>query len=204
MKRFAIDFPRKLAGIDFNTLESSKHTIYALSSALELIYFNPAYVLFAKENSNRNDLLEQFPLQTPIVEAINGEEIRNFYLQNYETALVTEKVWHHEFECSEPHTFRRYYQSAYPLKNSKGLILINKLVAHLPINRKAFEAIKIRYVQPITGLILQCSNCRCTQRASEPEIWDWVPDWVESIPKNCSHSICPPCLDYYWKYNKQH
>ena len=82
---------------------------------------------------------------------------------------------------------------------------MNTLVVKLPmdqIDRKAYEAIEKKYIQS-TGFITQCSYCRRCERADRSEIWDWVPSWVEKIPDNCSHSICPTCFDYYWKYNKK-
>jgi hypothetical protein len=69
------------------------------------------------------------------------------------------------------------------------------------IDRKAFDAHTSNYLQS-TGFINQCSNCRHCQRVGQEEIWEWILEWVERKPDNLSHSICPTCFDYYWKYSK--
>ncbi len=204
MERYKKDFPSKLKGIDLKTLEISSHSIYGLSKDLNLIFVNPGWIRFAKENDVGENTLNKFPLGTSILKAIGGKKVKDFYAQNYKRVLTTGEVWHHEYECSSNNEFRRFHQGTYPLKNGEGLIIINTLVVKLPmdqIDRKAYEAIEKRYVQS-TGFITQCSNCRHCQRVDQPEIWDWVPAWVEKMPDNCSHSICPTCFDYHWKYRK--
>lgn len=49
-------------------------------------------------------------------------------------------------------------------------------------------------------IITQCSNCRKTKRADDYDNWDWVQSFVANAPQNVSHSICPFCYDYFWKY----
>ncbi|SDR90932.1 hypothetical protein SAMN05216503_1357 [Polaribacter sp. KT25b] len=201
MRRYIENFTSNLNGIDFKTLENSKHSVYGLSEDLNLTYVNPEWMNFAKENGINNNILKKFPLGEPIVNAFLGEWVKNFYTEKFMEVLKTGKPWHHEYECSSVDHFREFHQDTYPLKNGKGLIISNSLTIHLPMSktgRKAFKAQDKRYVDA-TGFVTQCSNCRCTQRVMEPEIWDWVPEWVNKIPKNCSHSICPICFDYFWK-----
>ena len=201
MKRYIEGFASKLNGIDFNTLEDSKYSIYGLSEDLNLIYVNPAWIHFARENGASEKLLKELPLGTPITKAFYGESIKNFYTENYLKVLETGKPWRHEYECSSIDEFRQFHQDTYPIKDGKGLIIINTLTINVPmesIGRESLEALDKRYTHT-TGFVTQCSNCRCTQRAEEPEIWDWVPEWVKNIPENFSHSICPICFDYYWK-----
>lgn len=202
MERYKEDFASKLKGFDLETLENSRYSIYALSKDMELIYFNPAWIRFAQENDVDRDVLNKFSLGTAIPKVLKGQEVRDFYIQNYKNVLATGKVWRHEYECSSIDEFRYFHQGVYPLKDGEGIIVINTLLVNVPadlINRKAYEAIEKQYLQP-TGLITQCTNCRYTQRADQPEIWDWVPSWVEKMPDNISHSICPTCFDYHWKY----
>lgn len=115
--------------------------------------------------------------------------------------LKTGKPWRHEYECSSIHLFRRFHQNIYPIKNGKGLIIANSLSIAIPmknIGRIASDAIEKLYLNS-DGFVVQCCNCRCTQRAEEPKIWDWVTKWIENIPSNFSHTICPICYDFYWK-----
>lgn len=204
MKRFKHDFPSKLEGIDFKTLENSCYSIYALSKDFELIYFNPGWIRFAKENQNGSDVVNEFPIGTPITGAIQGAEVQDFYFNHYQNVMKTGKIWHHEYECSSSTEFRQLYQITYPLKDANGILVINTLMVDIPmaqIGRKAFAAIEERYTQS-TGFINQCSNCRRTQRTNQLDVWDWVPAWIKIRPKNISHSICPVCYDYHWKYSR--
>ena len=201
MIRFIDNFKSKLEGIDFETLEQSKYTIYGLSEDLELIYVNPGWVNFAKENGVSDSYMNDKLIGSSIINAIDGEKLKNFYAENYINVLKTKKPWKHEYECSSIQEYRQFHQHTYPLKNGKGLIVTNTLTVNLPMNsqnRKAYDALNKRYVAN-SDYVTQCSNCRCTQRANEIDVWDWVPKWVENIPKNFSHSICPICFDYYWK-----
>ena len=202
MKRYIEGFPSKLNGVDFKTLENSKSSIYGLSEELNLIYVNPSWILFAKKNGVSENHLKNIPLGKPITNAFLGERVKNFYTENYLKVLKTGKPWRHDYECSSVDEFREFRQDTYRLKDGKGLIIINTLTIHKPMNEIERESLKVldnRYVNASTGFITQCCNCRCTQQAEEPEIWDWIPEWVKKIPNNCSHSICPICFDYFWK-----
>ncbi len=200
MKRSIDGFRAMLRGFEYETLEKDKHPIYGLSRDLELIYFNPAWMELAHKNGMSRETLERFGLGTSIIDAIQGQRLKQFYEERYQLALDTMTVWPHEYECSNRNEFQSFQQTAYPLKNGTGLIVIHALNMRFPISRKEYEAVTKKYTQD-TGYVTQCSNCRRIQRALEPEYWDWVPSWVSKPPKACSHSICPLCLDYYWKYN---
>lgn len=203
MERYKSDFPIRLKGIDFETLEKSEHSIYGLSKDLNIIYVNPSWIRIAEENGLES-ALEKYPLGSSIANILKGQKIKDFYIQHYNQVLETGKVWHHEYECSSLDIFKQFHQGVYPLKDGMGLIVINALRVSLPmdqINRKAMAAFQEHYVQS-TGYINQCSNCRYSQRADNEEIWDWIPEWVENMPANLSHTICPTCFDYYWKYSR--
>jgi hypothetical protein len=204
MERFKDDFRFSLKGIDFSTLERSRDCIYGLSKKLKLTYFNPAYTLFAKENGMDKSRLGKSQLGKSIISTIKGAEIREFYIEKYKHVIDTGDVWHHDYECSGKKEFRMFHQRVYPLANGEGLIVRNTLTVNLPMHhteRKAFDPVEMRYVQS-SGNITQCSNCRHTQSMKQPEIWHWIPAWVEQMPPNASHSICPVCFDYYWKYSR--
>ncbi|WP_339661855.1 hypothetical protein [uncultured Polaribacter sp.] len=201
MKRYLEDFPDTLKGMNFKTLEESKHLIYVLSEELNLLYVNPIWIHFAKNNGGKDSLLKEIPLGEYITNAFTGNRIKKFYTENYLKVLETGKPWHHEYECSSKEEFREFHQGAYPVKDGKCIIVINTLIVHLPMHQKRLKKFNVsdkRYVDT-TGFVTQCSNCKCTQRIEEPEIWDWVPEWVVKTPNNSSHSICPTCFDYYWK-----
>lgn len=201
--RFRPDFPSKLEGVDFQTLEESQNAIFGLSEKLALIYFNPGWYEFAGQNDVKPDVLAISGLGTLITDLIKGVEIRKFYTDNYKRALETKTSWQHEYECSSANQFRKYHQKVYPFKNGKGLIVCNSEMISMPmekLGRNEFDPVIKRYKQNTTGLISQCTNCRKVKRAGE-DVWDWVPAWVEQSTGNTCHSICTVCRDYYRKYH---
>lgn len=201
MKRFEPNFPDLLIGLDLETLEKSRACVFAVDKNLCLSYFNPAWYVFASENRGQPVISGNFPLGTPVLDAISGD-LKEFYRKNLQQVFDKGEVWHHEYECSSPDSFRVFAQSVYPLKNSEGLVFVNQLRIERPISdegRRIGKPDVQTYLQD-SGYINQCSNCRCVQRVDENEVWDWVTDWVESSPHETSHTICPVCFDYYWKY----
>jgi len=201
MKRFQEDFPTLLSGFNLETLESHSSSIFGLSSDLTLNYFNPAWFQFAMENNGEPAISERFGLGTYVGNAIDGTA-RDYYLDVYQTILQEGRVWHHDYECSSPQKFRIYHQSVYPLFNSSGMVIVNSLVREQlfdGITRSPSPPIKMLYTQE-TGFITQCSNCRRVQRATQQDVWDWVPAWIEQMPENTSHSICDLCFEYYYEF----
>lgn len=204
MNRYEPSFLTKLSGFDFETLESSSHSIFGLSKDLRLIYFNHAWFEFAKNNNGEPGISNYFPLGTPFELSVSGV-LRDFYLNHYKKIISDVKAWKHEYECSSSKIFRIFSQDAYPLKNHEGIIIVNSLKVERVVaeNKIAVQIFQVKNYECENGLITQCSNCRKTQRTDDPEIWDWVPSLVENMPLNVSHSICPICYDYYWKNRAQ-
>jgi hypothetical protein len=201
VERFALNFPDSLKGIDFNTIEESKHTIYVIDRELKIIYVNEAWVNFAIDNQGK-EYLNNFVLGTSVLDAISGDAVKLYYQNNYRNVLQTGKMWNQEYECSSPEEYRIFRQSTLSLKDGKGLCIINALAVHLPMHEKRkVESLLIeKEYRQASGFITQCSNCRQVQRVDKPDVWDWLPQWVEKVPKNMSHSFCAHCYDYHWKY----
>jgi len=201
MRRFREDFPSLLNSFNLTTLESDRNAIYALSSELALIYLNPAWFEFARQNEGEPGISEKYLLGTHIGDAMAGTA-REYYLETFERILRTGEVWHHDYECSSPEVFRLYHQGVYPFYNKSGLIIVNSLVQQQPhdeISRKSCPPIPELYTQE-SGFITQCSNCRRVQRAPQQDVWDWVPAWIKRMPENTSHTFCQICYEYYYEF----
>lgn len=205
MNRYNSHFPNLLTGgIDFETIEGSDHSIYAMDQELNLIYYNKAWKKFALDNGGQA-FLNQLELGQNVIDYISGYDLKNFYGGNFEQVLKSGKSWYHEYECSSITAYRSFFQTTYRLKNSKGLAVISSLSLELPMEklyRIPCEAKENHYFQK-SGFINQCSNCRFTKRADHSQKWEWVPQWINNIPKNINHSLCPNCqgyFDYYGKY----
>ncbi len=186
-----------LAPFDLETLEKEENSIFAISADFILVYFNPAYRHFAERNGAEEGVTK---LGTSVLDAIAGD-LRATFEEKLAQCLATNVPWIHEYECVSHETYREFRQSVYPLAGGRGLLLLDALTIELPIAASGLEAHEPHvagYVQE-TGLLTQCSNCRRTQRNGGLRRWDWVPAWVAAIPANVSHTICPPCFDFYWK-----
>lgn len=201
MTRMQADFPDLLDCFSMETLELDSNSVYGLSVDLALNYLNPAWFSFAAENEGEPAVSERFGIGTRIADALSGSA-REYYLDAFRAVLKTGKVWHHDYECSSPQKFRLYHQSVYPLFQRQGLVVVNSLVSERPFDgslRSPSPPLIELYTRE-TGIIAQCSNCRRVQRASRPEVWDWVPEWVENMPDNISHSFCQICFEYYYEF----
>ena len=200
--RYHPDFPEKLKGVDFQTLEADPSTIFALSKKLELSYLNPAWFSFAKANHGEPIMSKRYPLGTNISIAMS-EPFKDFYFNIYRDILKTGTVWEHDYECSTPETYRVFHETAYPLHDREGIRVVSSLLLekeHADTERASMPPVEQNYRQP-NGLITQCSYCRRFQRSVAPVIWDWVPDWIRLPPHKISHSLCRICFDYYFKHH---
>ncbi|SNB46229.1 hypothetical protein [Geobacter sp. DSM 9736] len=199
VKRYHESFPAILDIFNLETLEKDPHSIYGLGEDMTLHYLNPGWFRFAEENGGEPAISERFKIGTSILDAISGP-LKDFYHQAFRIPLQTGEVWNHDYECSSSETLRVFHLSAYPLHNRKGLVVVNSLIREQPHDRKAFNPMYELYTQK-SGMISQCSNCRRVQRPSEPEVWDWVPAWVQRMPANVSHDLCLICYEYYYEFN---
>lgn len=201
--RYVENFKGSLDKFDLDTLETSQHVIYAITDSLDFVYFNPEYISFYKENSGKQSL--DHKIGDSLLNSISGAELKEYYKSNLEKCSTQQIVWRVEYECSSPELFRQYEQSIHPVNNGKTLIVINRLMVSKPIKEvhlTEFIGKEEDYTDSL-GRINQCSNCRCTQRIDNLEKWDWVPSWIKDMPKNVSHTICPTCFDYYWKFRSE-
>lgn len=196
--KYSNNFIKLLDKISFETIEKSKHSIYAVSKNFELIYFNPAWFEFAKQNNGEPNISKKFKIGTNLFDGIKGI-VSEYYLDKYSKVLKTQKPWNHEYQCSSNTTYREFFQNVYPLKNGEAILIVNSLKIEEPIKENIRHNKSKIFYEHDDGFIVQCCQCRKTQRANDNSTWDWVPSFVEKMPENVSHSICPICFDYYYK-----
>lgn len=196
--RYTNSFIDQLYKIDFETIEKSAHSIYAISNKFELIYFNQAWFNFAEQNNGEPHISTKYTIGTNIFEGIKGT-VSHYYYDKYSSIIKTGKPWHHEYQCSSHLLFREFYQNVYPLKDSSGLIIINSLKVEKTLTTQNTPLCLDETYRQEDGFIVQCCQCRKTQQAINKDIWEWIPGFVEKMPANVSHSICPICFDYYYK-----
>lgn len=196
-QRMASGFIDVLAAFRFESLETVADSTFALTADLHLSYINPAFLRFGSENGGVE--ADSFAgIGAHIGDFIVGP-LREFYLTAFQSVLEKGERWDHEYECSSPTQFRRYKQSAYPLGNSAGLVVINHLLVENVHSLEAEGSGRKRYLSE-HNLIVQCSHCRCVRRQDVEDQWDWVPEWVADCPKETTHSLCKTCFVYYYGF----
>ena len=199
MERYIQNFPGMLSGVDLETLEADPQSIYALSDQLKLIYLNPGWFRFARENDGEPSISGRYPVGSDFPEAVS-ESLRGFYVEHFQSILQTGVIWEHDYECSSPDLYRIYHETAYPMHNKRGVLVMNSLLietAHEPSD-ESVSSDELVYRND-NGLIMQCGYCRRFQRNQTPDIWDWNPTWLRHPPGQVSHSLCKICYDYYFK-----
>ena len=194
----AAKFESLLDGYPLADLERHDGPIYGLWQDLSLAYFNAAWDRFALQNGGDTEFLDRWSEGASILEAF-PEKLRAFYKLSYEKCLATGEPWEHEYECSSPSVFRKFHQIVYPLKDA-ALIVVNSLVAEQPHDPSQGETGNVdeSLYRDEDGFVHQCAHCRRVQRQSDELTWDWVPDWVASIPPDSTHTFCPTCYGHYW------
>lgn len=200
MERYVENFPALLSGVDLVTLEADPHSIYALSDQLKLIYLNPAWFRFALENNGEPGITERYPVGSDFSRAVSGV-LKQYYIERFLNVLRSGVVWEHDYECSSPDLFRMYHETAYPMHNQSGILVMSSLrvqSAHAPASGP-FPLSESLYRNEC-GLIMQCGYCRRFQRNTNRDIWDWNPEWLRHPPGQVSHSLCNICYDYYFKH----
>lgn len=186
-----------LGRFDLQTLEREPHSVFAVSSDLRLVYVNPAYCEFGVQNGVD---LQAFPLESKVLDAVHVD-LRGYFADRFARVIREGTPWHHEYLCLSAARWQEYRQDVYPLRGGSGLLLINTVTVDQPAPPDdGADVIAARFLDA-SGLYTQCSNCRRSRRNDGSEAWDWVPALVRDMPRNTSHSICPPCFDYYWNHN---
>ncbi len=126
---------------------------------------------------------------------------RAYYEELYGRVMKERKVLRQTFECHSPELFRIYDQILYPLKDGKGIVVINSLKKERKWDeevRSFAENVELAYLMQ-DAFYHQCSNCRKTLRNDGSGEWDLIPGHLENPPSNISHTICPVCFEHYWK-----
>lgn len=199
MERWTPNFTDILNPFELTTLEEFPQSVHALSKDLELIYFNPAWADFYSRNNQGKALPPSVSPGVPILDFIQGVE-KEHYRELYRKVLDSNKVMRHEYECHTPNLFRLCEQMLYPLKDRKGILVVNnlKLLKEMPNSKGASSyRIEAKFLNG-DGYYYQCSNCRKTQR-KDGSGWDHVPTLIREMPSNVSHTICQVCFEYYWE-----
>jgi hypothetical protein len=188
--------PAKLPDKMPAAVESSPHACFCLTESLAFCYCNPAWDSFARENGGTANVLAASVLHKPFLELV-PEALRANFEELFHRVRALGRLQSQDYECSSAKVFRLYRMQVYPLKPGSGFVVINSLRIVHPHTREVCEPDDASY-RCTHGLIHMCANCRRTRRNGDPEIWDWVPAYVEHPRADVTHTICPFCREYYY------
>ncbi|MBU2501240.1 hypothetical protein KJ682_07940 [bacterium] len=191
--------PQILEGFDVKELDELGNPVFAVDGDLTMVYANPAYFDFARDNGGGSDFADRWGIGCNILEAMPAN-LESYFRKMFSLCLEQKAPWDHQFECSSPERFRLFNQRVYPLGERSGLVVLNSLVTevrHDPAARPPQTADPAVYCDD-RGLVHQCVQCRRILRQGEAHEWDWVPAWVATPPPEVTHGFCPVCLDFYY------
>ena len=176
-------------------LEQDRSVIFGLDSGLHIVYCNGAWDHFAAANGG-SDLLRPAPIGHLLLESIHGP-LRAYYDSAYRNVLRASQPWTHIYECSSPTVYRKLSMRVLPLKKTGGLLVVNSICVERPHPLSTSRLCESIYRQQ-DGMLVMCSHCRRTRRVDESQVWDWVPEYVERLPRGASHGLCDVCREYHY------
>ncbi len=190
---FSIRDAGKGQRIPFSVLEGTQDVACQLDGDLKIVYCNPAWDEFARNNEGHGALSE----------LVCGRHIRDFVpdplSEFYEAAFqsANDGIVEFEYECSSSEIFRRFRMQIIANRLLGGFTLLNSLVVAEPMGLHRDGEQGYSYVGE-TGLIRVCSHCRRSRRVHPLEFWDWVPAHFSHAHRNITHGLCPVCRAYFY------
>lgn len=179
-----------------SVLERSQAVICVLDSDLRITYCNPAWDEFARQNAGQS-VMTQGVAGSRLLEVV-AEPLQAFYQGIFAQAGVTGQVQEFDYECSSAEIYRTFHMQVLPLKHGHGFLVMHSLRVEKPLDFRAAQAPDdARYAGP-GGLIVMCCHCRRTRHARKPEVWDWVPAYLDPLRRKVSHGLCPVCYAYFY------
>ncbi len=175
--------------------ERDDSVVYALDADLRILYCNAAWSEFASANKGETANAGSV-LGTPVLEAMS-EPLKSFYKSAFGEVRQTGQPWEKCYECSSPELFRRFRMRVRFLPEWDILLVSSSLELEYPHGPgRQSRVFDPAFHQNRDGFVAMCSSCRRTRQAGR-ELWDWVPELVEKMPRNVTHGLCPVCLDYF-------
>ena len=190
------DFEQLLEGFDIEAIHLSDNIVYGLRPTFTIAYHNQGWARFSEQNGGEPVISRTWGLGRSVLDAC-PPILRPFYIDHFKKCLGEHRPWQHFYECSSPDMYRKFEMQCYPLGNEQGLLVVNSLVKEVPHPEVAHEPLDDLYRNEY-GIATQCSHCRKVRRIDCPDQWDFIPDWVKSMPENLSHGLCKTCLGFYY------
>ena len=181
---------------DPKLIDVDPDVIFCLDLNLRLTSCNSAWDHFAVTNG-APELCRPALIGHSLLDHI-AEPDRAYYKKVFEDLSAHSRPWGRLYECSSPSHYRQFQMRVLPLMEQGGLMVINSIQIERPHDGISCAAIEERFRNP-NGMIVMCPGCRRTRRAfSDQPAWDWVPGFLERVPRDVSHWFCPLCSKQYY------
>jgi hypothetical protein len=176
-------------------LDAEAATVIGLWPDGRIALTNSAWQTFALANTGA-DVLRRWPLGASFHSGVS-DALRDYYARAFAHVLERREAWAQNYECHSPELARQFRLQVLPL-GGHGLLLTHSLLVEIPMSEKSVPLHGMARYRGPRGVVRQCSNCRRTQRAGSPEVWDWVPQFVLDTPRYVSHGICTTWINQYY------
>lgn len=179
-------------------LDEDDAIIYGLDDQLRLQLLNNAWFRFARHNNAPLDFNKRFTLGASYADAL-PDTVRDFFVDHIREAIAAHKPWAFDYQCPSPSLYRDFRMQVLPMADQRGCLVSNALIVEMPHPDEptALADMRASYFDP-SDMIVQCCNCRRTQRVDRPNRWDWVPELVKNLPPRTSHGLCPACSGSFY------
>ncbi len=189
-----------LHGFDVDDLEKNPSSVIGVKPDGEIFYVNSAWHFFARMNGGKETIARNWSLGANWLACL-PDVVRPGYEQLFQAALNQPREARtpvqHCYECSSPAKFREFTMTLHPLVDGEGVLMWHSASCQQPHSRPSYPASEQLYRQP-DGLVHQCCYCRRVKHRGAEHRWDWIPDWVSSMPEGTSHTLCGICKQSYY------
>ncbi len=197
------EFEALIGQTRLESLSDHACTVYGIDSEYRIVYLNPAWYQFSKDNGTNHSIDEKWLFGRNVFDCI-PEVLEPFYKNLFESSLNKNDSrvtpLHFKYECSSPTVFREFTMHLYPV-GSSGIIVVHSINIEEPHTLQPdLEMLTLEKEQYIddSGFVYQCANCRRVKNLQEEKRWDWIPKLVEAPVAKTSHGICDPCAAHYY------
>ena len=130
---------------------------------------------------------------TSIIDAISPC-LRDFYYFHFLDVIDNQRPWHLFYLRSSATLLREFKMMVEPIADN-GILIRHTLIAEKP---HPFPALPpSHHYYDSKGHIAMCVHCRFTERQDGSDRWDWVPEFVETLPAHVDYGLCRLCARHF-------
>jgi hypothetical protein len=167
--------------------------VFLLDADLRFVICNSLWDKFAAENGG-HDIAAAEMAGKKILDYV-PDLLHQFYQQKYWLARREATGTSFDYDCSSPEKIRLLRMSIVPFGDelvvSNHLLLEEDCACEEEVNEDAYIS--------ASGYIIMCANCRKTKRRDGPELWTWIPSFLNQASLQVTHGLCPRCIKHLYE-----